>query len=59
MMTALWNVGFRRFGVMNTALHVDCDPTKPWPVIWGYENEETHRYRRAVQIFRSLRESGE
>ncbi len=60
MMTAFWAVGFRRFGINRIwGLHVDCDPTKNSPAIWGYGNEETERYRRAVQIFRSLRESGE
>jgi len=35
---ALWAAGFRRFGIMNGSVHVDDDPTKNSPAIWGYKN---------------------
>ena len=35
---ALWAAGFRRFGIMNGAVHVDDDPTKNSPEIWRYKN---------------------
>ena len=34
----MWAAGFRRFGIMASALHVDDDPAKPTPAIWNYAN---------------------
>lgn len=35
---ALFRVGFRRIGIdfKRGFIHVDCDPTKPSPRLWGY-----------------------
>ena len=33
---AAWAAGFRRFGIMETGIHTDDDPTKPSPAIWDY-----------------------
>ena len=37
LLDALWQAGFRRFGIMATAIHVDDDPARP-AAIWGYGN---------------------
>lgn len=37
MLVALFDAGFRRFGIMRTAIHVDNDPSKP-PAVWHYPN---------------------
>lgn len=37
LLDALWAAGFRRFGIMATAIHVDDDPARP-AAIWGYGN---------------------
>lgn len=34
----MWAAGFRRFGIMRSALHVDDDPAKNAPRIWKYGN---------------------
>ena len=33
---ALWDAGFRRFGIMNATVHVDDDPARKTPAIWNY-----------------------
>ncbi len=33
---ALIEVGFKRIGIDNTFIHVDCDPTKDQNLIWVY-----------------------
>jgi len=33
---ALYTVGFRRFGIGSTFIHVDNDINKPYPAVWGY-----------------------
>ena len=33
---ALWAAGFRRFGIMRAAVHVDDDPERSSPAIWKY-----------------------
>ena len=49
-----WNEGkFRRFGIMNGAVHVDNDPTKPGPALWGYGNETSARFKAAQKWFQS------
>jgi len=35
---ALWKAGFRRFGIMGGAVHVDDDPGKVSPAMWKYNN---------------------
>jgi uncharacterized protein YcbK (DUF882 family) len=37
LLDALWQAGFRRFGIMREAIHVDDDPARP-ATIWGYGN---------------------
>ena len=37
LLDALWAAGFRRFGIMATAIHVDDDPARR-AAIWGYGN---------------------
>lgn len=44
---AAWAAGFRRFGIMNTSVHTDDDPTKTSPVIWGYDNTPYSRMQMA------------
>jgi hypothetical protein len=41
LLDALWNAGFRRFGIMGQAIHIDDDPTKSSPALWNYN---TTRY---------------
>ena len=36
LMVYLGDAGFRRFGIGDTYLHVDIDPTKSLPAIWYY-----------------------
>lgn len=38
MLSALYAVGFRRFGIAQSYIHVDNDPSKPSPAVWGYKN---------------------
>ena len=33
---SLVNAGFKRLGIGTGFIHVDDDPTKPTPAIWGY-----------------------
>ena len=33
---ALWDAGFRRFGIMANTIHVDDDPKRVSPAIWQY-----------------------
>jgi hypothetical protein len=33
---ALLEVGFKRIGIDDTFIHVDCDPTKDQNLIWVY-----------------------
>lgn len=37
--TACFLAGFRRFGVMKNALHVDCDPQLKSPALWDYNGQ--------------------
>lgn len=37
LLDALWAAGFRRFGIMREAIHVDDDPARP-ATIWRYGN---------------------
>jgi hypothetical protein len=37
LLDALWQAGFRRFGIMREAIHVDDDPARP-ATIWRYGN---------------------
>jgi len=39
LLRALFKVGFRRFGIMATAIHVDNDPDKAYAV-WSYPNTQ-------------------
>ena len=36
ILDALIKVGFKRIGVANDFIHVDCDLTKPYPRVWLY-----------------------
>ena len=36
LLDALWQAGFRRFGIMRGAIHVDDDPKRPAPAVWKY-----------------------
>ena len=51
LLEAAWKVGFRRFGIMNGAIHVDDDPTKVPNVMWDYGNEHTARFQAAIKWF--------
>jgi len=54
MLNACWEVGFRRFGIMGGAIHVDSDATKPRPTMWDYSNTKgTARMKLAKQWFES------
>lgn len=35
---ALWDAGFRRFGIMANTIHTDDDPKRTSPAIWEYSN---------------------
>ena len=35
---ALWNAGFRRFGIMANTIHTDDDPKRTSPAIWEYSS---------------------
>lgn len=43
MLTALYKAGFRRFGLMETAIHVDNDPARPTPAVWKYPTTSARR----------------
>jgi hypothetical protein len=51
MLNAFWFAGFRRFGIMNSAIHVDSDAQKPRPTMWSYSNEDTARWKAAKKWF--------
>ena len=52
MLNALWGVGFRRFGIMGGAIHVDSDATKPRPTMWDYSNTKgTQRVKMVREWF--------
>jgi len=51
LLEAAWKAGFRRFGIMNGAIHVDDDPTKVQNVMWDYGNEHTARFQAAIKWF--------
>ena len=36
LLDALWAAGFRRFGIMRGAIHVDDDPKRIAPAVWKY-----------------------
>ena len=38
LLKALYAAGFRRFGIMRTAIHVDNDPAKA-PAVWDYPGQ--------------------
>lgn len=59
MLNALWSVGFRRFGIMGGAIHVDSDATKPRPTMWDYSNtKDTPRMRLAREWFNAKNKQG-
>ena len=43
LLKALYQVGFRRFGIMATAIHVDNDPEKP-QAVWSYPNTQADHW---------------
>lgn len=45
LLRALFKVGFRRFGIMATAIHVDNDPDKAYGV-WSYPNTQATDWAR-------------
>ena len=51
MLDAFWEAGFRRFGIMNSAIHVDSDAQKPRPTMWSYAIESTNRWKSAKKWF--------
>ena len=54
MLDACWAYGFRRFGIMGGAIHVDSDATKPRPTMWDYSNTKgTARMKLARDWFNS------
>ena len=54
MLNACWAAGFRRFGIMGGAIHVDSDATKPRPTMWDYSNTKgTARMKLAQDWFNS------
>jgi zinc D-Ala-D-Ala carboxypeptidase len=58
MLNAFWSVGFRRFGIMGGAVHVDSDAQKPRPTMWSYGNEDTARWKMAKEWFDSKIKEG-
>ena len=53
-LNAAWAAGFRRFGIMGGAIHVDSDATKPRPTMWDYSNTKgTARMKLAQDWFNS------
>lgn len=50
-LNALWEGGFRRFGIMNNTIHVDDDPTRKSPAIWDYSTTRKHIYEKCLKWF--------
>lgn len=48
---AMWQAGFRRFGIMAGALHVDDDPTKATPAMWNYKNTNPHTWQALLKWY--------
>jgi len=48
---ALWKAGFRRFGIMGGAVHVDDDPGKVSPAIWRYNTTNNTVWAMAQNWF--------
>lgn len=45
---AMWDAGFRRFGIMANTLHVDDDPGKRAPATWRYNNTSAKIYTKVI-----------
>ena len=43
LLRVLYQVGFRRFGIMATAIHADNDPDKP-QAVWRYSNTQSDHW---------------
>ena len=43
LLRVLYQVGFRRFGIMATAIHADNDPDKP-QAVWRYSNTQADHW---------------
>ena len=54
LVRSLFMAGFRRFGVMATALHVDNDDDRPSPAVWGYTNTPSARLARVRLLVAEL-----
>lgn len=55
LLNALWDAGFRRFGIMRGAIHVDDDPGKPSPAMWKYSNTHSSVWRIVSKWFEDKR----
>lgn len=52
LLDSLWVGGFRRFGIMGHAIHVDDDPARSAPYIWDYEQTPSLIWAKAQQWFK-------
>jgi hypothetical protein len=57
ILDALWKAGFRRFGIMAGAIHVDDDPTKSSPALWNYNTTRHVVWAMAQNWFEAKRRS--
>lgn len=58
LVRSLFMAGFRRFGVMSTALHIDNDDNRPSPAVWGYANTPSARLAKVRLLVAELAAGG-
>jgi hypothetical protein len=54
LIKSLYEAGFRRFGIMETAIHVDNDPARPSPSVWNYPTTSKRRFLSLSEYIKSL-----
>ena len=54
LIRALYSAGFRRFGIMQTSIHVDNDPARPTPAVWNYPTTSQERYNTMLALINKL-----
>lgn len=55
---AMWQAGFRRFGIMNGVVHVDDDPAKKSPALWSYKTTNNEIWAELEKWFNSKTKPG-
>jgi hypothetical protein len=54
ILESCFKAGFRRFGIMATSIHVDCDNSRPTPSCYTYSDTPKKRYSELKALFDKL-----